>query len=83
MPIIDLRIRKALRRNGARLAVATARPTALDGGAAEAVRYAPGDAAAFLDELAAALGEGASAGSGAYGEGAGAASPTCCATPSG
>jgi NADH-quinone oxidoreductase subunit G len=71
MPIIDLRIRKALRRNGARLAVATARPTALDGGAAEAVRYAPGDAAAFLDELAAALGEGTSAGSSAYGEGAG------------
>jgi len=71
MPIIDLRIRKAMRRNGARLAVATARPTALDGGAAEAVRYAPGDAAIFLDELAAALGEGTSAGSSAYGGEAG------------
>ena len=33
-PILDLRIRKAIRRNGARLAVATERPTALDGGAA-------------------------------------------------
>ncbi len=32
-PILDLRIRKAIRRNGARLAVATERPTALDGGA--------------------------------------------------
>ena len=54
-PILDLRIRKAMRRNGTRLAVATARPTALDGGAAAAVRYAPGDAAAFLADLTAAL----------------------------
>jgi NADH-quinone oxidoreductase subunit G len=57
MPIIDLRIRKALRHGHARLAVASARPTALDGGAAEAVRYAPGDAAAFCADLAAVLGE--------------------------
>ena len=34
MPIIELRIRKAVRRNGAKLLVATERPTALDGGAA-------------------------------------------------
>ena len=42
MPILDLRIRKAVRRNGARLVVATDRPTALDGGAEETARYAPG-----------------------------------------
>jgi NADH-quinone oxidoreductase subunit G len=53
--ILDLRIRKAIRRNGARLAVATERPTALDGGAVAATRYAPGGAASFLSELAAAL----------------------------
>jgi NADH-quinone oxidoreductase subunit G len=57
MPILDLRIRKALRRGGARLAVASARPTSLDGGAAEVVRYAAGDAAAFLADLAVALGK--------------------------
>jgi NADH-quinone oxidoreductase subunit G len=67
MPIIDLRIRKALRRGGARLAVASARPTGLDGGAAEAVRYAPGDAAAFLADLAVAVdGDAASAAPGPY-----------------
>ena len=57
MPILDLRIRKALRRAGTSLAVASARPTALDGGAAEVARYAPGDAAAFLADLAVALGK--------------------------
>jgi NADH-quinone oxidoreductase subunit G len=55
-PILDLRIRKALRRGGAKLAVATERPTTLDGGAEEAARYAPGGAGAFLGALAAALG---------------------------
>jgi NADH-quinone oxidoreductase subunit G len=54
-PILDLRVRKAMRRNGARLAVATDRPTTLDGGAAAATRYAPGGATLFLSELAAAL----------------------------
>jgi len=54
-PIIDLRIRKAMRRNGAKLALATDRPTTLDGGAAAAERYAPGGATRFLAELAAAL----------------------------
>ena len=69
MPIIDLRIRKALRHGHARLAVASARPTALDGGATAAVRYAPGDGAAFLTGLAIALGErGASGGPDAYRE---------------
>ncbi len=54
-PILDLRIRKAIRRNGAKLAVATEQPTTLDGGAVEAIRYAPGAATAFLAELAGAL----------------------------
>jgi NADH-quinone oxidoreductase subunit G len=51
MSILDLRIRKAVRRNGARLAVATERPTALDGGATAVHRYAPGQAGAFLSDL--------------------------------
>jgi NADH-quinone oxidoreductase subunit G len=55
-PILDLRIRKAIRRNGARLAVATERPTALDGGAEAIARYAPGQASYFIGELAAAVG---------------------------
>lgn len=55
-PILDLRIRKAIRRNGARLAVATERPTPLDGGAEAIARYAPGEGAHFLAELAAAVG---------------------------
>ncbi|HKH42466.1 MAG TPA: NADH-quinone oxidoreductase subunit NuoG [Solirubrobacterales bacterium] len=56
MPILDLRIRKAVRRSRATLMVASERPTALDGGAEEAVRYAPGEAASFLRTLAGALG---------------------------
>jgi len=54
-PILDLRIRKAIRRNGAKLAVATEAPTALDGGAVAASRYTPGGATLFLSELAACL----------------------------
>jgi NADH-quinone oxidoreductase subunit G len=54
-PILDLRIRKAIRRNGARLAVGTERPTALDGGAVATARYAPGGATRFLSDLAAGL----------------------------
>ena len=49
-PILDLRVRKAIRRNGAKLAVATDRPTALDGGAQAVTRYAPGDAGLFLSD---------------------------------
>jgi NADH-quinone oxidoreductase subunit G len=56
MPILDLRIRKAVRRSRTKLMVASERPTTLDGGAAEAVRYAPGDAASFVRALAGALG---------------------------
>jgi NADH-quinone oxidoreductase subunit G len=57
-PILDLRIRKAMRRNGTKLVIATDRPTTLDGGGAAAARYAPGNATAFLSNLAAALGAG-------------------------
>jgi NADH-quinone oxidoreductase subunit G len=57
-PILDLRVRKAIRRNGARLAVATERPTALDGGAEAIARFAPGEATHFISELAVALGSG-------------------------
>jgi NADH-quinone oxidoreductase subunit G len=56
MPILDLRIRKAVRRSRAKLLVASERPTVLDGGADEAVRYAPGEPASFLTALAGALG---------------------------
>jgi NADH-quinone oxidoreductase subunit G len=52
MPILDLRLRKAIRRSGTRVVVASDRPTALDGGAEETARYAPGEAAAFLAALA-------------------------------
>jgi NADH-quinone oxidoreductase subunit G len=51
-PILDLRIRKAIRRNGAKLTVATEQPTALDGGATAVAHYAPGGATLFLSELA-------------------------------
>jgi NADH-quinone oxidoreductase subunit G len=47
MPILDLRIRKAIRRHGLKLVVASARPTALDGGAEEVERFAPGNAHSF------------------------------------
>jgi len=56
MPILDLRIRKAVRRHHSRLAIATDRPSALDGGAEETARYAPGEARAFLGAVAAELG---------------------------
>jgi predicted molibdopterin-dependent oxidoreductase YjgC len=56
MPILDLRIRKAVRRGDAKLAVASERPTALDGGAEAIARYAPGQAAHFVSELAGAIG---------------------------
>jgi NADH-quinone oxidoreductase subunit G len=52
MPILDLRLRKAIRLSGARVCVASERPTALDGGAEETARYMPGGAAAFLTALA-------------------------------
>jgi NADH-quinone oxidoreductase subunit G len=54
-PILDLRVRKAIRRHGARLVVATERPTALDGGAEAIARYAPGESAHFIAELTKAI----------------------------
>ena len=55
-PILDLRVRKAVRRNGARLVVASARPSTLDPNASAALRFAPGAAEAVLGALGAALG---------------------------
>ena len=64
-PVLDLRIRKARRRNGARVVTLTSRPSALDDPGSEmgadpgsdvAVRFAPGAAEAALAALAAALG---------------------------
>jgi NADH-quinone oxidoreductase subunit G len=54
-PVIDLRIRKGIRRHGVRLAVASARPTALDASAASVLRTAPGSPDALLVALDAAL----------------------------
>jgi NADH-quinone oxidoreductase subunit G len=54
-PILDLRIRKGVRRRGVKLAIATARPSALDPNATAIIRFVPGDEASFLAELAAEL----------------------------
>ena len=51
-PILDLRVRKAVRRSGARLVVAASHPTALDGGASERLLFAPGAEEALLRALA-------------------------------
>jgi NADH-quinone oxidoreductase subunit G len=58
MPIVDLRIRKGVRRNHVKLAVATSRPSSLDPNAAVIARFAPGAGEAFLAALNAALGGG-------------------------
>ena len=55
-PILDLRIRKAVRRNRAKLLTASSRPSALDANASAALRFAPGRTEAGLAALAAALG---------------------------
>jgi NADH-quinone oxidoreductase subunit G len=55
MPILDLRIRKGVRRHGVKLALATPRPSSLDANAKLAIRYAPGGDAAFLQALRTAL----------------------------
>ena len=55
-PILDLRVRKAVRRNGAQLVVASSRPSTLDANATAALRFPPGGAAAALGALAGALG---------------------------
>ena len=58
MPILDLRIRKVVRRNHTRLAIVTDRPSALDGGAEETARYPPGLTGGFLSALAGEVGAG-------------------------
>ena len=58
-PILDLRIRKGVRRQGVKLAVASGRPSSLDANALLSVRVPPGGAERLLAELDAALsGEG-------------------------
>jgi NADH-quinone oxidoreductase subunit G len=54
-PVWDLRIRKGVRRNGVRVGVASARPTALDSQAELTLRHAPGTGEALLVALDAAL----------------------------
>ncbi len=54
-PILDLRIRKGVRRRGVQLVVATSRPSALDVNARQVIRYAPGGETEFLAGLEAAL----------------------------
>jgi NADH-quinone oxidoreductase subunit G len=54
-PILDLWIRKGVRRRGVQLAVATSRPSALDSNARRVIRYAPGAEAEFLAGVVAAL----------------------------
>jgi NADH-quinone oxidoreductase subunit G len=55
-PVLDLRIRKGVRRNKVKLAVATSRPSSLDPNAKVVVRFAPGMAEAFCAALNCALG---------------------------
>jgi NADH-quinone oxidoreductase subunit G len=52
---LDLRIRKGVRRNGVKLAVASSRPTALDPNTKLWLRYAPGGEHAFVAALEAAV----------------------------
>jgi NADH-quinone oxidoreductase subunit G len=54
-PILDLRIRKGVRRQRTKLAVATSRPSSLDANAVSSFRFAPGGGGAFAGQLAAAL----------------------------
>jgi NADH-quinone oxidoreductase subunit G len=62
MPIVDLRIRKGVRRRHVKLAVATSRPSSLDPNASATARFAPGAGEAFVMALSAALGGGDVAG---------------------
>jgi len=57
MPILDLRIRKGVRRRGVKLIVATARPSALDSNATRVIRCDPGEEASVLEGLGDALRE--------------------------
>jgi len=55
-PILDLRVRKALRRNGAKLALASSRPTKLDSKATSLLRFNPGGVEVLLAALDGELG---------------------------
>jgi NADH-quinone oxidoreductase chain G len=57
MPILDLRVRKAARRNEARVVVATSRQSSLDPNADAVLRFAPGAVEAALGALVEALAE--------------------------
>jgi NADH-quinone oxidoreductase subunit G len=50
-PIVDLRVRKAHRRHGAKLVVVSSHPTSLDANADAVVRFPPGGAEAALQDL--------------------------------
>jgi NADH-quinone oxidoreductase subunit G len=54
-PILDLRLRKGVRRHEVALAIASPQPSSLDANAALSVRYEPGAGGAFAAALAAAL----------------------------
>jgi NADH-quinone oxidoreductase subunit G len=58
IPILDLRIRKGVRRHRVNLAVATSRPSTLDANAKQVVRFAPGDEPRAAALIADALGGG-------------------------
>ena len=73
-PILELRIRKGVRRNNVKLAVATSRPSALDPIAQASARFAPGHVVPFLEALSAALAESADGGGSGAPGGSGAAS---------
>ena len=60
-PILDLRLRKGVRRQGVQLAVASPHASLLDANAALSVRYAPGAGALFAAALSAALSHDATA----------------------
>jgi NADH-quinone oxidoreductase subunit G len=61
-PILDLRVRKAARRNGAKVVTLTSRPSSLDANADAHVRFSPGAAEAALGALASELGSERAAG---------------------
>ncbi|HEX8121315.1 MAG TPA: NADH-quinone oxidoreductase subunit NuoG [Solirubrobacteraceae bacterium] len=61
-PILDLRIRKGVRRQRTKLVVATSRPSALDANAVASRRFAPGGGAEFARTLAAHISDPAGAG---------------------
>jgi len=58
-PILDLRLRKGIRRHGMRLLLAASSASSLQAGATQSLRYLPGRGAAFVGALASALGDGA------------------------